>query len=136
MILGVLLAFVVLSAVFSTGGENFMKHPLTDLRTVIAHPLCFMGGGLRGAVVCAAKRMARRQRTAEMLLEPDKEQKLTLIRQDRLTKQLEEQAEKYNAETVCQENQTSELGDPHTRTQTPTHPNTETRAPGPKHPHT
>eukprot|EP00240_Pyramimonas_obovata_P014704 CAMPEP_0118950178 /NCGR_PEP_ID=MMETSP1169-20130426/50914_1 /TAXON_ID=36882 /ORGANISM="Pyramimonas obovata, Strain CCMP722" /LENGTH=220 /DNA_ID=CAMNT_0006896963 /DNA_START=25 /DNA_END=684 /DNA_ORIENTATION=+ len=98
-ILGVLLAFIVLSAVFSPGGDNFMKHPVTDLRVILGHPVCFAQGGLKGAVLCAAKEVARRQRTADLLLGTDKEQKVAQVREEKLTRQLEEQAAKYNQET-------------------------------------
>eukprot|EP00959_Pyramimonas_sp_CCMP1952_P351224 7358319-Pyramimonas_sp.AAC.1 len=79
-----------------------MKHPLTNLRVILGHPVCFAQGGLRGAVLCAAKGVARRQRDAELLLGTDKEHKLAQIREEKLTRQLEEQATKYNQETVME----------------------------------
>lgn len=63
---GIFLAFVVLSAIFSPGGDSFARHPLTDLRLVLAHPICFLRGGLKGSILCAAKSIARRQKSAEV----------------------------------------------------------------------
>jgi hypothetical protein len=59
LILGLLLAFVLLSVLLSS--PTGQAPTLADLRVMLTHPVCFATGGAHGAAMCAT----HRQKAAE-----------------------------------------------------------------------
>jgi len=55
------------------------RHPITDLRLVVAHPRCFLRGGVKGSIICAAQGLARRQKQAKDLVEAETVQKVPFL---------------------------------------------------------